>query len=63
MSKPDAEAPSKDGSSEEDRVIAEAMKRFERASGYWSNIRASCLADMKFALGDEIGRASCRERV
>ena len=52
MSKPDAEAPSKDGSSEEDRVIAEAMKRFERASGYWSNIRASCLADMKFALGD-----------
>lgn len=52
MSESSAEAPSKDGSSEEDRIVAEAMKRFERASVYWSEIRASCLADMRFALGD-----------
>ena len=31
-------SPSKDGSSEEDRIVAEAMKRFERASVYWSEI-------------------------
>lgn len=41
----------KDGS-DDDKILAEAHKRFERSSGYWAAIREGCLLDMKFSLGD-----------
>jgi hypothetical protein len=39
-------------SKDDDKILAEALKRFERSAGYWSNIRQGCLLDMKFSLGD-----------
>ena len=41
-----------DGSTEKERIHADALKRFERAAAYWSQIRSLSLEDMKFLLGD-----------
>lgn len=41
-----------DGSTEKERIHADALKRFERASAYWSQIRSAAIEDMKFLMGD-----------
>jgi len=43
-----------DGVSESDDkdIISTALKRFERAWGYWSDVREAAREDMKFLLGD-----------
>lgn len=43
---------SQDGSSEKQRIHADALKRFERSAAYWSQIRSRSIEDMKFLLGD-----------